>query len=58
MTDPVNEGVGQIEVDGTYVLPSAQRDQVALIIPGEDHTAFAGRLLRLLSEGIPGGPDS
>ena len=57
MADPVNEGVGQIEVDGTYVLASAQRDQVALIIPGEDHTAFAGRLLRLLSEGLPGGPE-
>ena len=40
MTDPVNEGVGQIEVDGTYVLASAQRDQVALIIRGEEHTAF------------------
>lgn len=57
MTDPVNEGVGQIEVDGTYVLASAQRDQVALIIRGEEHTAFTGRLLRLLSEGIPGGPE-
>jgi hypothetical protein len=51
MADPVTE------VDGTYVLASAQRDQAALIIRGEEHTAFAGRLLRLLSEGIPGGPE-
>jgi Caspase domain/Tetratricopeptide repeat len=57
MADPVTEVVGQIEVDGTYVLASAQRDQAALIIQGEEHTAFAGRLLRLLSEGIPGGPE-
>jgi hypothetical protein len=57
MTDPVTKGVGQIEVDGTYVLASAQRDQVALIVQGEEHTAFSGRLLRLLSEGIPGAPE-
>jgi hypothetical protein len=40
MADPVTEMVGQIEVDGTYVLASAGRDQVALIQPGEDYTAF------------------
>jgi hypothetical protein len=57
MADPVSEVVGQIDVDGTYVLVSAERDQVALSIPGEEHTAFSGRLLRLLSEGIPGGPE-
>ena len=57
MADPVTEIVGQMEVDGTYVLASAQRDQVALIIPGEDHTAFTGRLLQLMAEGIPGRPE-
>lgn len=36
MADPVTEMVGQIEVDGTYVLTSAERDQAALILPGED----------------------
>lgn len=43
MADLVTEVVGQIEVEGTYVLASAERDQVALILPGEDHTAFTGR---------------
>ena len=57
MADPVTELVGQIEVDGTYVLASAGRDQVALIRPGEDHTAFTGRLLHLLRNGVPGGPE-
>jgi hypothetical protein len=57
MADPVTEIVGQMEVDGTYVLASAQRDQVSLIIPGEDHTAFTGRLLQLMTEGIPAGPE-
>ena len=48
--------VGQIEVDGTYVLASAGPDQVALIQPGEDYTAFTGRFLHLLRNGVPGGP--
>jgi hypothetical protein len=49
--------LGQIEVDGTYVLTSAQRDQLALIVPGEEHTAFSGRLIELLRGGVPGGPE-
>jgi len=57
MADPVTEMIGQMEVDGTYVLASAERDQVALILPGEDYTAFTGRLLDLLRNGVPGGPE-
>lgn len=57
MADPITEMVGQMEVDGTYVLASAERDQVALVLPGEDHTAFTGRLLHLLRNGVPGGPE-
>ncbi|MGP3924568.1 caspase family protein [Streptomyces sp. 8N616] len=49
--------LGQIEVDGSYVLTSAPRDKVALIVEGEKHTAFTGRLIRLLNEGIIGGPE-
>jgi hypothetical protein len=49
--------ISQVEVDGSYVLTSAPRDQVALIQPGEEHTAFTGRLLTLLREGVPGGPE-
>ena len=57
MADPVTEVLGQIEVDGTYVLASAQRDQVALIVPGEEYTAFTGRFLRLLRDGVADGPE-
>ena len=57
MTDPVSEAMGQVEVEGTYVLASAPRDKVSLIIAGEDHTAFTGRLLKLLHDGIPDGPE-
>jgi hypothetical protein len=57
MAGPVSEVIGQIEVNGTYVLASAPPDKVALILPGEDHTAFTGRLLRLLRDGVPGGPE-
>ncbi|MFD4668404.1 tetratricopeptide repeat protein [Lentzea sp. NPDC058450] len=55
MADPVTAVLGQLDIDGTYLLTSAQRDQVALVLPGEPHTAFTGRLLRVLEEGIPGG---
>ncbi|MET8446667.1 tetratricopeptide repeat protein [Streptomyces sp. NPDC005209] len=51
------ERIGRLEVAGTYVLTSAQRDQVALALPGEEHTAFSGRLMRLLREGVVGGPE-
>jgi hypothetical protein len=57
MSDSVTELAGQLEVDGTYVLTSAQRDQVALIRPGEKYTAFTGRFIQLLQQGVPGGPE-
>ncbi|MFB7615941.1 tetratricopeptide repeat protein [Kitasatospora sp. NPDC056181] len=61
VTDSMAGGAGEqlnrLEVEGTYVLTSAQRDQVALSLPGEDHTAFSGRLIRLLRDGMAGGPE-
>lgn len=57
MAGPVTEMLGQIEVDGTYVLTSSQREEVALVLPSEEHTAFTGRLIRLLREGLVGGPE-
>ncbi|GGO68854.1 caspase family protein [Nonomuraea cavernae] len=56
MADPVAEVAGQIEIDGTYVLTSAHRDQVSLVLPNEEHTSFTGRMLDLLRHGIPRGP--
>lgn len=57
MTDPVSEAISHMEIEGTYVLASAHRDKVSLVIPGEAHTAFTGRLLRLLREGVAGGSE-
>jgi cyclophilin family peptidyl-prolyl cis-trans isomerase len=47
----------QTEVTGAYVLTSAPRDRVALVLPGEEHTAFTGRLVHLLREGIGDGQE-
>jgi len=57
MADPVSAALEQVDVDGTYVLASAPPNEVALVIPGENHTAFTGRWLRLLHGGVPGGPE-
>ena len=48
-----DEILGQVEVEGTYTLTSAPANRTALILPGEQHTAFTERLLRLLYEGSP-----
>lgn len=57
MADPIAEVIGQIEVDGTCVLTSAQRDELALVLPDEQHTAFTGRLVHLLRQGVVDGPE-
>lgn len=57
MADPATELISQAEVDGSYVLASAHGNDVAIILPDEDHTAFTGRLLGLLRDGVPGGPE-
>ena len=48
-----DEILGQVEVKGTYTLTSAPANRTALILPGEQHTAFTERLLRLLRDGSP-----
>ena len=57
MADPAAEVFSQIEVEGTYVLASAPPNEVSLYVPNEDYTAFTGRLLQLLRDGVAGGPD-
>jgi uncharacterized caspase-like protein len=57
LADPATELIGQVEVDGSYVLASAHKDQVSLSLPDEAHTAFTGRLLQLFEEGVSGGPE-
>lgn len=41
----------QLEVAGTYTLTSAPANRTAVVLPGEEHTAFTERLLRLLRGG-------
>jgi hypothetical protein len=57
MTVPATELIEQAEIDGSYVLASAHANELAVILPGERHTAFTGRLLGLLRNGVPGGPE-
>jgi tRNA A-37 threonylcarbamoyl transferase component Bud32 len=57
LADPTTAVIGQVEVDGTYVLTSASRSEVSLVLPGERHTAFSGRLLGLLRNGIQNAPE-
>ncbi|WP_063726758.1 caspase, EACC1-associated type [Streptomyces sp. RTd22] len=58
MSPPGAEAViDQVEVEGTYLLASVPDTSFALAPPGEPHTAFTGELLRLLRDGVPGGPE-
>jgi len=49
--------VGQVGIEGTYILTATAANAVALAPPGERYTAFTGTLLDLLRTGIPGGPE-
>jgi len=50
----VKEAVlGELEVSGTYTLTSAPANRIAVVLPGEQHTAFTERLLAMLSAGSP-----
>ncbi|MFD1082659.1 caspase family protein [Micromonospora andamanensis] len=51
---PTKALLGQLEIEGCCLLTSAQANNVALFLPGEEHTAFTGRLLSVLNEGING----
>ncbi|MFI6597939.1 hypothetical protein ACIBHX_16900 [Nonomuraea sp. NPDC050536] len=56
MSPPWDEVAGLAEITGAYVLTSAGRSEPSFAPAGLAHTAFSGALLRLLAEGIPGGP--
>jgi len=49
--------VGQVGIEGTYVLTATPANAVALAPPGDRYTAFTGTLLGLLRTGIPDGPE-
>jgi caspase domain-containing protein len=54
MSDPTTTVIGQVLVDGTYVLTSAPATSVSLAPLDARNTAFTGSLLELLHEGVPG----
>jgi Caspase domain len=47
--------VGQVGIEGSYILTATPANAVALAPPGARHTAFTGALLDVLRAGIPGG---
>ncbi|MFI9788919.1 pYEATS domain-containing protein [Kitasatospora sp. NPDC051984] len=51
LTENANAILGQLQVAGTYTLTAAPGNRTALALPGEQHTAFTERLLRLLRAG-------
>jgi hypothetical protein len=49
--------LGQVGIEGSYLLTATAANALALAPPRERYTAFTGALLGLLIEGIPGGPE-
>ena len=54
--DGIEAVVDRAELDGGCLLAAVPDSSFAFAPPGEPHTAFTGELLRLLTEGVPGGP--
>ncbi|MGY0059009.1 caspase, EACC1-associated type [Streptomyces sp. LZ34] len=55
--DGIEAVVDRAEIEGACLLASVPDNSFALHPPGGPHTAFTGELLRLLNEGVPGGPE-
>jgi KAP family P-loop domain/Caspase domain len=56
MSSPGSAIADQAMISGTYVIASSSPSAVALVRPGDPYTAFTGELIRILKEGISGGP--
>lgn len=56
LSDSSGRVLGQVRVAGTYTMTASPANRRAKVLDGEAHTAFTGRLLRLLRGGLPGGP--
>ena len=54
MSDPATAVIGQVDVDGIYVLTSAPATSTSFAPPQARHTAFTGGLLDILRDGVPG----
>jgi proteasome lid subunit RPN8/RPN11 len=49
--------LGQVGIEGTYILTATERNAPALAPLGARHTAFTGELLKVLISGVPEAPD-
>jgi len=49
---------GEVAIEGSCTLAAAPRHASALVRDGEPHTAFTGRLLALLRDGLPAGGEA
>jgi hypothetical protein len=54
MSDTATAVIGQVDVDGIYVMTSAPANSVSLAPEDARNTAFTGGLLGILRDGIPG----
>lgn len=54
MSDTASAVIGQVDVDGIYVMTSAPANSVSLAPEDARNTAFTGGLLGILRDGIPG----
>ncbi|MEU1665898.1 ABC transporter substrate-binding protein [Streptomyces sparsogenes] len=55
--DGVEALIDRSAIEGACLLAAVPDNSFALAPPGEPHTAFTGELLRLLNDGVPGGPE-
>jgi len=53
MSDTATAVIGQVDVDGTYILTSAPATSVSIAPLNARNTAFTGSLLDLLHDGVP-----
>src|SRR5215472_8256012 len=53
MSDPATAVIGQVDVDGIYVMTSAPATSASIAPPDARNTAFTGGLLGILRDGIP-----
>jgi hypothetical protein len=57
MSNPADALLCQVDVDGAFALTATQPNQLALAPVGQRNTLFTGELLRVLRDGVPGGPE-
>lgn len=57
MADAHSVIIGQVQVEGIYVLTSSPATSPSLALEGEQHTTFTGRVLDIVHDGVPEGSE-